>query len=139
MAIPILGDLIGAGIKIIDKLIPDPAAKAQAQLAMLQLQQAQEFKEIDSQLQMAQMQADINKQEAGSQSLFVAGWRPAIGWVCGLIFFANYVGVPLLAWLSPLLDIPPPPRLEMGEVLPVLLGMLGLGGLRTAEKIKAKT
>lgn len=136
MALPILGDLIQAGLRIIDKVIPDPQAKTAAQLEFIKLQQAGEFKELDAATQLAQGQIDTNKQEAGHQSLFVAGWRPAMGWICGAIFASNYIGVPLLAWLSPLLHIPPPPRLDIGEVLPVLLGMLGLGGLRTTEKVK---
>lgn len=138
MAIPILGDLIQAGLKIIDKVIPDPQAKTAAQLEFIKLQQAGEFKELDAAVRLAEIQTDVNKQEAGHQSLLVSGWRPAIGWVCAAIFAANYIGVPLLAWLSPLLDLPPPPRLDIGEVLPVLLGMLGLGGLRTTEKLKGK-
>lgn len=136
MALPIVGTLIEAGMKILDKVIPDPQAKLEAQYKLLELQQRGEFKEIDAQLQMAQGQMDINKIEAANESVFVSGWRPAMGWCCVLIFVSNFIGVPMLAWLSPLLDIPPPPRLEMGEVLPVLLGMLGLGGLRTAEFIK---
>lgn len=136
MALPIVGSLIEAGMKILDKVIPDPQAKLEAQYKLLALQQAGEFKEIDAQLQMAQGQIDINKIEAANSSVFVSGWRPAMGWTCVAIFFANYIGVPFLSWLSPLLDIPPPPRLDLGEVLPVLLGMLGLGTMRMTEKIK---
>lgn len=138
MAIPIIGDLIQAGLKIIDKVIPDPAAKTAAQLEFLKLQQAGEFKELDVEAQAMQGQVDVNKIEAQNASLFVSGWRPAMGWALVAIFVSNYIGVPLLAWLSPLLNIPAPPRLEIGEVLPVLLGMLGLGTLRTVDKIKGK-
>jgi hypothetical protein len=132
----ILDLIAGPVLKIIDKVIPDPAAKAQAQLELIKLNQAGEFKELDAQLEMARNQSQINLEEAKSSNLFVSGWRPFMGWACGGIFVANYMGVPLLAWLSPLLDIPPPPRLDIGEVLPVLLGMLGLGSLRTAEKMR---
>jgi hypothetical protein len=131
--------LTGPVMKVLDKVLPDPQAKAQAQIELLRLQQAGEFKEVDAQLEMARNQAQVNVEEAKSTSLFVSGWRPFIGWTCGFIFVSNYIGVPLLAWLSPLVDIPPPPRLDIGEVLPVLLGMLGLGSLRTAEKIKNVT
>ncbi len=131
--------LLGPVLKVVDKLIPDPQVRAQAQLEILRMNQQGEFKEIDAQLEMARNQSQINVEEAKSTSLFVSGWRPAVGWVCVAIFASNYIGVPLLAWLSPLVDIPPPPRLDIGEVLPVLLGMLGLGSLRTAEKIKGKT
>lgn len=130
-------DLIaGPILKIIDKVIPDPQAKAAAQLELIKLQSSAEGKVLDADLQMALAQAEINKTEAASPSLFVSGWRPFMGWVCGGIFVANYMGAPLLSWLSPMLHIPPPPRLDIGEVLPVLLGMLGLGSLRTTEKIK---
>lgn len=128
--------IAGPVLKVIDKLIPDPQAKAQAQIELLRLQQAGEFKELDAALEMARSQTAINTEEAKSASLFVSGWRPAVGWCCVAIFAANYIGVPMLAWVSPLVNIPPPPRLEIGEILPVLLGMLGLGGLRTAEKVK---
>jgi hypothetical protein len=133
---PVVGTLIEAGMKILDRVIPDPQAKLEAQYKLLKLQQDGEFKDIDAQLQMAQMQSDVNKIEAASPSLFVSGWRPAMGWTCVAIFFANFIGVPLLIWVSPLLNIPPPARLDLSEVLPVLLGMLGLGGIRMNEKIK---
>lgn len=126
--------LLGPVMKVLDKVLPDPQAKAQAQLKLLELQQAGEFKQLDVDLAMATAQTDINKIEAASPNLFVSGWRPAMGWACVAIFVANYIGVPLLAWLSPLFDIPAPPRLDLGEVLPVLLGMLGLGTLRTVDK-----
>ncbi len=132
----ILDIIAGPILKIVDKIIPDPAAKAQMQIELLKLNQSSEFKEIDAQLEMARNQTTVNVEEAKNTSLFVAGWRPAVGWCCVGIFAANYIAVPLLAWLSPLWDIPPPPRLEIGEILPVLLGMLGLGSLRTAEKVK---
>lgn len=134
--LPIIGTMIDAALHIIDKIIPDPAAKAAAQLELLKLQQAGEFKDIDAQLQMSQSQTDINKAEAANASVLVSGWRPMLGWCCVAIFASNYIGVPLLAWLSPMFHILPPPRLDIGEVLPVLLGMLGLGSMRTAEKIK---
>ena len=132
----ILDIIAGPILKIVDKLVPDPQAKAQVQIELLKLNQSSEFKEIDAQLEMARNQTQVNVEEAKSTSLFVSGWRPFIGWTCGFIFVSNYIGVPLLAWASPWFDIPPPPRLDIGEVLPVLLGMLGLGTLRTGEKIK---
>lgn len=135
MAFPLL-DILNIGTKLIDKLIPDPAAKAQAQLELVRLQQTGELAALASDTQLAQGQIDTNKIEAASSDLFVSGWRPFIGWVCGGIFVANYIGVPLLAWVSGIYGWPTPPRLDIGEVLPVMLGMLGLGALRTTEKIK---
>lgn len=135
MSLPVI---LTAGLELLKRVIPDPETRRKAEYELLKLNQEGALEEFRGHLQMAQMQADTNKQEAGHQSLFVAGWRPAIGWACGAIFACNYIGVPFLAWLSPLLDLPPPPRLDIGEVLPVLLGMLGLGGLRTTEKLKGK-
>lgn len=124
-------------MKVLDRVLPNPEAKAAAQLELLRLQQAGEFKQLEADLQLSIAQADINKIEAASDDNFTRRWRPAMGWCCVAIFACNYIGVPLLAWVSPLLDMPPPPRLEMGEVLPVLLGMLGLGSLRTVDKRNA--
>lgn len=135
MGFPLL-DLLGIGSKLIDKLIPDPQAKAAAQLELAKLAQTGELAQLASETQLAQGQIDINKVEAASDKLFVSGWRPAMGWCCVAIFASNYIGVPLLAWVSPLIHVPAPPRLDMGEVLPVLFGMLGLGTLRTVDKVK---
>lgn len=83
-----------------------------------------------------QAQMAINEKEAQHGSLFVAGWRPAIGWVCGLAFFWNFVVQPLFSWGAFLagVDIGQAPSLDLSQMMPVLLGMLGLGGLRTYEK-----
>lgn len=79
----------------------------------------------------AMAQAAIDQAEAGSSNLFVAGWRPALGWTCAAIFAYNYIIGPLLS-LIPGVKLP---MLNISEVSPVLLGMLGLGTMRTVEKI----
>ncbi len=82
-------------------------------------------------------QIEINKVEAASRSVFVAGWRPFIGWSCGAAMVYSYVAQPILAFAlaqsGHLVDLP---RVELGEMMPVLLGMLGLGGMRSFEKLK---
>ncbi len=129
--------LLQAGMEIINKIFPDPAAKAQAQLELLKLQQAGEFKQLEADLQMAQGQMDSNKVEAASPNVFVSGWRPFIGWTCGTAFAINFVVGPMAQWLAALnghaVAFPP---LDTATMLPVLLGMLGLGGMRTYEKFK---
>lgn len=128
--------LVGPVMDIVNKLIPDPAAKAQAQLQILQLQQTTEFKELDNQLAMAQTQTDTNKQEAASTSLFVAGWRPFIGWICGSGLAWNFAGVPLINAVMIILGHPVNiVEADLSEMMPLLIGMLGLGGMRTYEKI----
>ena len=74
---PILGGILDAGLKILDKVLPDPQAKAAAQLELLKLQQAGEFKALEADLQLALAQTKINEIEAGSPDLFRGGWRPA--------------------------------------------------------------
>jgi len=74
-------------------------------------------------------QIDVNKREADSKSLFKGGWRPAVGWTCGLALFNNYLIVPYAIALGVAV-----PSLDLGELMPVLMGMLGLGYLRTDEK-----
>ena len=87
------------------------------------------------------VQAELNKVEAAHRSVFVAGWRPFIGWVCGLALFYNFVARDLLAWaiLNTGLEASLPPDLAMDELMTVLLGMLGLGAFRTVEKFGGKT
>ncbi len=88
---------------------------------------------------LVQGQLDINKQEAQHGSIFVAGWRPFIGWVCGMALVWNFIVQPLLLWIAWMfpemgIDMSTAPKLDTGELMTVLLGMLGLGGLRTYEK-----
>lgn len=83
-----------------------------------------------------QAQADVNKAEAANSSIFVAGWRPFIGWVCGIGLITQFVIGPLATWIAGLLGRAIEfPTLDMGTLLTLLLGMLGLGGMRTYEKV----
>jgi Holin of 3TMs, for gene-transfer release len=129
--------LIEMGMKIIDKVIPDPQAKATAQLEMLRLQQAGEFKEFEGQLAIALGQIEVNKVEAGSESLFKSGWRPYIGWVCGGGLTYQFLFRSLFGWAAENLwhwSLPPP--LEMETLLTLLFGLLGLAAYRTVEKVR---
>lgn len=128
--------LIGPLAKVIDKVIPDPQAKAQAQLEMLRMQQAGDFKELDAQLQINLGQIEVNKAEAASGNAFASSWRPLCGYVCVAGLSYQFLLQPLLAWLSGVQAWPLPPTLELGDLLTLLGGMLGLSGMRTTEKIK---
>jgi hypothetical protein len=128
--------LVGPVMDIVNKLIPDPVAKAQAQLQLLQLQQNSTFKEIDAQLQQSAQQTDTDKVEAANTSLFVAGWRPFIGWICGTGLGWNYIGISILSFLTTAFGHPiVVAKADLSEMMPLLIGMLGLGGMRTFEKI----
>jgi hypothetical protein len=130
MVIPILD----AAFKVLDRVLPDAKQKAEAQLELLKLQQAGEFKEIDTQLAIALAQNDTNKVEAADPSLLKSGWRPAVGWVCVAGLAYTFLGQPLLAWGSGFWHIAAPPVLDLGDLITLLAGMLGLGSLRSFEK-----
>lgn len=102
------------------------------------LREAIKGKEIDpdKMMELVKVQSEINKMEAQHRSVFVAGWRPFIGWICGVALLYNFIIRDVIAWFSP--DAMPP-AIQMDQLITILLGMLGLGGLRTFEKIKDKT
>jgi hypothetical protein len=77
-------------------------------------------------------QTEVNKVEAGSSSLFVAGWRPAIGWVGAISLFYQYILYPLMLWLP----IEPPPQIDSSQLYPIIMGMLGIAGLRSYDKTR---
>lgn len=131
-------DLVG---KISDKIWPDPQQKAQAQLELLKMQQAGEFKELEASLLLAQGQMEINKVEAGNTSLFTSGWRPAVGWVCASGLAYQLLLRPIGGWVATNILLWPtlPPPLELDTLMSLLFGMLGLGAYRTIEKVRGVT
>lgn len=100
-----------------------------------EIREAIKGKELDPN-ELINIQTKINEIEAQHRTVFVAGWRPFIGWICGVALAYNFVIRDLLVWLVQPEVVPP--ALQMEHLLTVLMGMLGLGGLRTYEKIKDK-
>jgi hypothetical protein len=121
-------DLTGVGAvadlakSVVDRIWPDKTEEERMQIA--------------SAMAVVQGQLDANKAEAANPSLFVSGWRPAVGWVCVLAFAWNMIGLSVakvvLGLINHPLQINPA---DLSEMMPILIGMLGLGGLRTVEKI----
>lgn len=138
MLTALLPGIFEIGSKVIDRVFPDKEKQAEAKLKLLEMQQAGEFKQLEADLQLALGQLEVNKAEAESTDFFRAGWRPFVGWVCGFGLAYQFVLRPLLPWAVGLFDIAaaPMPPLELDTLLTLLLGMLGLGGLRTSEKLK---
>lgn len=137
MALDPVTALLDIGTKVIERLWPDPTQAAGAKLELLKMQQTGELAALAAETDLAKGQLAINQAEASSPSLFVSGWRPAIGWICGAAFAWNWVGLPIAkfamsAYGHPL-DLA---TADMSEMLPVLFGMLGMGGLRSWEKAK---
>ncbi|MES2183014.1 MAG: 3TM-type holin [Pseudomonadota bacterium] len=122
---------------VLDKLIPDPQAAADAKLKLVELMQKGELAQLDAQVQLAQGQNETNKIEAANARLFVAGWRPFVGWICACAFGFKFIGGPLLVMVGAYCGLSIAlPQIDSTELLPLMLGMLGLGGLRTIEKVK---
>ena len=126
-----LDALIGPVTGLLDKFIPDADERARLahEIATMSERHAQE---------LAKGQLEVNKAEAAHKSLFVAGWRPFVGWTCGVALAWHFVGQPLVVFGIAVagVDTPELPTFEMESLLTVLLGMLGLGGLRTFEKTR---
>ncbi len=129
MAFDPISAALDIGGKIIDRLWPDPTQRDAAKLELLKLQQSGDLAQITGQL-------DINKIEAASASAFTSGWRPFIGWVCGTGLAVQFLVAPILTWAAALAGHPVVfPSLDMGTLMTLLLGMLGLSGMRTVEKL----
>ena len=129
--IPLITTLLPSIMDVAGRFLPEDKEKRAA------AEREIEAKLTDSLAKLDLVQAETNKVEAGHRSLFVAGWRPFIGWSCGFALAYTYVLQPILtfglAQAGYLIDLP---AVNLGEMMPVLMGMLGLGGLRTFEKVK---
>ena len=121
--LPVVGD-------VLDRFFPNKEERAKAERE-IEAKLTAHLASID----LAQL--EVNKQEAAHRSLFIAGWRPFIGWTCGLALFYTYLVQPMatfvLAQTGELIQLP---QVDLSMMMPVLLGMLGLGGLRSFEKYK---
>jgi len=126
----VIEQLIGPVSGLLDKFIEDKDQKARIahDIATMADRHAQE---------RAMAQIETNRQEAAHRSLFVAGWRPFIGWTCGVSLAWHFVLAPMLMWVDAWVGVGfTPVTFDMDSLMTVLLGMLGLGGLRTYEKSK---
>jgi hypothetical protein len=131
--------IIPAITQVLDKIIPDPQAAADAKLKALELAQKGDLAALDAELRLALGQLEVNKAEA-TTDMFRGGWRPAVGWVCVVGLAYQFVLQPVLPWLAALFgaQVPPLPAIDNETLLVLLTGMLGLGGLRTIERVKGK-
>lgn len=125
----LLGPLFDLGGKIIDRMFPDPSAKAAAELELLKIAQAGDLQTVLAQL-------EINAKEAQHPSIFVAGWRPFVGWCCGVGLAYATIGHNVLSWLAVAKGWPAPPAVDSDVLIYTLGGLLGIAGLRSVEKVK---
>lgn len=127
-----LGPILDMARQMIATWFPDPAQKAKAEMDMMILLQTQDMQKVLGQLQ-------INAAEAANPNMFVAGWRPFVGWCCGLGFLWASIGQSVFSYVAAIKGWPLPPSIDTEVLLYVLGGMLGLGTLRTVEKSKGAT
>lgn len=133
-----LSAILDFGGKILERVIPDPTARAAAQLELAKLNQNGELAKLAAETDLAKGQLAINQEEAKSASLLVSGWRPAVGWVCGAAFAYAAILEPLARFVSAVgFGYEGAfPAIDTALTMQVLFGILGLGGLRTWEKQK---
>ena len=130
MSLDPISAVLDLGNTLISRIFPDPSQAAAAKLKLLELQESGELARIT-------VQTDINKVEAGNGSVFVSGWRPFVGWVCGSGFALHYLLIPIANFIlvatghkEVVLTF------DMQTLLTLLFGLLGLGGYRTYEKVQ---
>lgn len=130
-------NLIPVIMQVLDKLIPDPAAKAAAQLEVMRMQQAGELANLGAMKDLALAQLEVNKVDAAGAPM-QRNWRPFIGWVCGLALAWDTIGKPVFVTVMATAGHPVPalPTLSTDQLYGLLFGLLGLGGMRTWEKQK---
>lgn len=127
---------------VLDKTITDKNARAKAQEDIAAAAQKMQSEIVQGVINNAQAQVDVNKVEAASASVFIAGWRPAIGWICGAGLAWQYVIEPIATWILTVAEgiwhfsVPALPILDTTQMMTLLFGMLGLGTMRTYERIK---
>lgn len=123
------GAVLGIVGRVLDRIVPDKNARAEALEALQSMDKSGELDLLFGQL-------EVNKIEAAHPSVFVSGWRPAVGWVCVAGMGYNFVLFPLLRFAVVLMvpDAPELPLMDIGELMALLMGMLGLAGYRTYEK-----
>ena len=118
----VLSSLIGPATSLLDKVIEDKDQKAKLAHEIATMAERHSQEALKAQL-------EINKMEAAHKSLFVAGWRPAIGWICALGLLYNTIIANIVAiWVSV-------PEVDTTLLVPVMMGMLGIGAMRTVEKV----
>ena len=129
MSLDPISAALDIGGKLIDRLWPNPEEAAKAKLELLKMQQ-------DGDLAIMTAQTDINKIEAGSSNLFVAGWRPFVGWCCGLAFLYAAILEPLARFISQVIFGYSGifPAIDTTLTMQILLGLLGMAGLRSWDK-----
>lgn len=125
----LLGPILDFGKSVLDRFIEDPEKKRAAEMELIKMA-------ADGELRQVLAQLEINAREATNPSIWVSGWRPFFGWSGGLGFLYAVLVQPILRWMAEVKGWPVPPTLESDLLWTVVTGLLGIGGLRSIERIK---
>lgn len=138
MSLDPISAALNLGRDVINKIWPDPTQRAEQLYKLEELRQRGDLAELQAHVSILVAQLEVNKAEAQHPSVFVGGWRPALGWCCGAVIAYNYLVYHMLLWLVAVTESPiqPPPQLDMTELWPLILGMLGISVSRSWEKAR---
>lgn len=129
-----LADLVG---KVVDRVWPDATRAQEIKLELFKAEQAGALQELTNAWDNAKAQLAVNQVEAGSTSIFVSGWRPFVGWVCGFAFAYKFIVEPILIfWFAVQGKVVTLPPFDFSVMITVLMGLLGLGAMRSYEKVR---
>lgn len=136
MSLPaiLLPSVIEIGKQLIERLVPDKAKRAEAEIELQKLLIENRKEIIDATTASDAGQVSVNVEEAKSDNLFKSGWRPSVGWVCTAGLAYQFLLRPIGTWFSVAYGAGEFPALELGDLLTLLFGLLGLGTLRTIDK-----
>lgn len=140
MAFDPVSALLEIGSKVIDRLWPDPAQAAAAKIELYKMQQSGEMAQLVADTEIAKGQLAVNQAEAASGNTYASSWRPTVGYTCVAGLMYTFLLQPLLPWFAALFgaDVPPLPSLDISVLMTLLLGMLGIGGMRSFDKKQGK-
>ena len=127
----LLGPIFDIGRTLIDRWLPDPDKKREAEMELVRMA-------ADGDLRRVIAQLEINAREASHPSIFVAGGRPLFMWIAGFAFAYSTIVQPVLTWVARIKGWPDPPDVNTDLLWVVVTGLLGIGGLRSIEKVKGK-
>lgn len=125
----LIGTILDLGKDLIGRFFPDPEKKREAEMELMRMAAEGELKQVIAQL-------EINAREAMNPNLFVSGGRPLFLWIGGFGFGYATLVQPLLSWFAAIKGWPTPPSVESDLLWVVITGLLGIGGLRSIEKVK---
>ena len=135
MSLTAISAMLEVGKSVIERIWPDPAKQAEELLKLKEIEQRGDLAELSAHVKSLTGQLDINKIEAGHKSIFIAGWRPFVGWVCGFGLAYASIIEPIMRFIATVNDYTGEfPVIDTTITMQVLLGMLGLGMMRTKEK-----